>query len=91
MNIDQCYTILELSRNATLTYLKANYRRLVLKYHPDRNNGDSTQFKLIQEAYETLSKHLLQPVVQERAFDPYDFTYSGTTMSYQTWTTTASG
>jgi DnaJ-class molecular chaperone len=34
--------------------IKKAYRKLSLKYHPDKNNGDSTMFKKINEAYQTL-------------------------------------
>lgn len=35
------YKILELSRNATDDEIKKSYRKLALKYHPDRNGDKS--------------------------------------------------
>lgn len=54
------YETLGLSRNATLEEIKSSYRRLALKYHPDKNPGDRVseeQFKRISEAYQVLSDH----------------------------------
>ncbi len=52
------YAILGVPRNATLDEIKRAYRRLALKYHPDRNPGDKEaeeKFKEISEAYNVLS------------------------------------
>ncbi len=51
------YEILGLGRNATNDELKATYRKLALKHHPDRNPGDKEaeeKFKEAAEAYEVL-------------------------------------
>lgn len=52
------YTVLGVSRSATPEELKKSYRKLAMKYHPDKNPGDKKaeeSFKEITEAYETLS------------------------------------
>lgn len=49
---------MEVDRNATDTDLKKSYRKLALKYHPDRNPDDKAaedKFKEINEAYACLS------------------------------------
>ncbi len=52
------YEILGVDRNASQEELKRAYRRMALKYHPDRNPGDpeaERRFKEAAEAYEVLS------------------------------------
>ena len=51
------YTLLEVSRDASPEVIKASYRKLALKYHPDRNKdeGASEKFASINNAYATLS------------------------------------
>jgi curved DNA-binding protein CbpA len=60
------YRVLGLDSLATWDEIKAAYRALAMKYHPDRNPGDATaeaKFKVIQTAYEVLEerKHLRTP------------------------------
>ena len=51
------YELLECERGADDATLKASYRRLAMKYHPDKNDGckdHETKFKAISEAYDCL-------------------------------------
>jgi molecular chaperone DnaJ len=51
------YEVLGLARNATEAELKKAYRRLAMKFHPDRNPGDpeaEAAFKEVKEAWEVL-------------------------------------
>jgi curved DNA-binding protein len=52
------YAILEVKKTATAEDIKKQFRKLALKYHPDRNPNNKqaeTRFKEISEAYEVLS------------------------------------
>jgi DnaJ-class molecular chaperone len=48
------YKILEVDEKASLDEIKKSYRKLSLKYHPDKNPNTEEKFKQISEAYETL-------------------------------------
>lgn len=53
------YESLGVSRNATDAEIKKAFRRMAMKYHPDRHQGDSKEaeekFKEVKEAYEVLA------------------------------------
>jgi molecular chaperone DnaJ len=52
------YKVLDIARTATEVEIKKSYRRLAMKYHPDRNPNDheaEEKFKECKEAYEVLT------------------------------------
>jgi molecular chaperone DnaJ len=58
MSTKRCYyETLECQKGATIEVLKASYRKLAMRFHPDKNPGDHTaevKFKEINEAYDVL-------------------------------------
>ncbi len=55
---DDYYNILGIDKKASATQIKKAYRKLALKYHPDKTKGDKAledKFKKISEAYAVLS------------------------------------
>ena len=77
------YEILEVSREETAEGIKKSYRRLAVKYHPDKNPGDKQaeeQFKELGEAYEVLSDPQKRAAYDQHghaAFDPRQRARSG--------------
>jgi DnaJ like chaperone protein len=61
---ESAYTVLEISPSATDDEVKAAFRRMAMKYHPDRvatlgpevQKSATEKFRQVQEAYETIKK-----------------------------------
>lgn len=49
------YKILGVEKNASQDDIKKAFRKMAHQYHPDKNKGDDSKFKEINEAYQTLS------------------------------------
>ena len=63
------YDILDLSKSASDSDIKSSYRKLAMKYHPDRNPGDKKaeeNFREITESYE-----ILKDPQKRAAYDQY--------------------
>ncbi|HEY8398948.1 MAG TPA: J domain-containing protein [Flavihumibacter sp.] len=58
MPVKDYYQLLEIPRNATEKEIKAAWRKMAMRYHPDKNTGNPIAiqyFRDVQEAYEVLS------------------------------------
>ena len=63
------YEILGVGRSASDTELKSAYRRLAMKYHPDKNPGDTAAEEKFKEAAEAYS--VLADVDQRQRYDRF--------------------
>ena len=54
MNKRDYYEVLGVSKTASEDEVKKAFRKLAVKHHPDKEGGDETKFKEINEAYEVL-------------------------------------
>lgn len=66
------YEVLGISKNASEDEIKKAYRKLAMKYHPDRNSGDPAaeeKFKEIGEANEVLSDAQKRAIYDQHGFE----------------------
>ena len=66
------YKVLDVARTAAEADLKKAYRRLAMKFHPDRNPGDKEaeeKFKEAKEAYEVLSDPQKRAIYDQHGHD----------------------
>ncbi|MFM7707602.1 MAG: molecular chaperone DnaJ, partial [Gammaproteobacteria bacterium] len=74
------YRVLDLPRTATEADIKKAYRRLAMKYHPDRNPDDKDaeeRFKQVKEAFEVLTDAQKRAVYDQHGHDGLDAARQG--------------
>src|SRR5918911_2797040 len=63
------YEVLGVSRGATEAEIKSAYRKLAVRYHPDKNPGDAAAEEKFKEAAEAYS--VLSDAEQRRRYDRF--------------------
>src|SRR5271155_4932197 len=69
------YEVLSVERTVEIEEIKKSYRRLAIKYHPDKNPGDKAaeeRFKELGEAYEALSDPQKRAAYDQFGHAPFD-------------------
>ncbi len=69
------YEVLEIERTVTIEEIKKSYRKLAVKYHPDKNPGDKAaeeKFKELSEAYEVLSDSQKRALYDQHGHAAFD-------------------
>lgn len=75
---ENCYDVLNVTRDSTKSEISKNYRQVARKFHPDnRETGDVVQFKRIANAYEILK--------DEEARRDYDYMLDNPEAYYQNY------
>lgn len=76
LSSSDCYEILGIQRGASQKEIKIAYRKLSLKYHPDRNKNekDDEKFKQIIEAYQFLRRE--EKMGHKKSEIDIEYTYS---------------
>src|SRR6266487_5028056 len=78
MSSKDYYRILGVRPNATNSEIKKSYRRLAIKYHPDKNPDDilaEAAFKEIAEAYDILSDAKKREDYHYKHFYTHDYKF----------------
>ncbi|QCI22035.1 molecular chaperone DnaJ [Buchnera aphidicola] len=84
------YQVLGISKSAEEREIKKAYKKLAMRYHPDRNQGDKSaenKFKEIKEAYEVLINEEKRNAYDQYGHAAFDNSHSGNS-TYSTFTST---
>jgi molecular chaperone DnaJ len=75
LSSSDCYEILGIQKGASQKEIKTAYRKLSLKYHPDRNKNeeDGDKFKQIIEAYQFLRRE--EKISHKKSEVDIEYTY----------------
>lgn len=66
------YDILNIKENSDYDTIKKAYRKLSLKYHPDKNNNDPSMFNKITQAYEILINNSPSSIINNSSIEIYN-------------------
>jgi tetratricopeptide (TPR) repeat protein len=91
-NLDRCYQLLGICRGASIDELKAAYRSLARKWHPDLNPGDRDahqRFITLNEAYQILLAGITTQIERRIAATKANSTAARSTSSTTARSTTA--
>ncbi len=94
MTYKDYYKELGVAKTATSAEIKKAYRRLAVKYHPDKNNGDKVaeeRFKIISEANEILSDPVKRKKYDQFGADWKHYEKSGAQPGGFDWSKYSSG
>lgn len=83
-NVDKCYQLLGICREASLDELKAAYRTHARRWHPDLNPGNHEahqHFILLSHAYQVLLEVLAAPIAATAPIPPAPRTQTANTAS----------
>jgi curved DNA-binding protein CbpA len=67
------YEVLNINDDASDIEIKKQYKKLILKYHPDKNQTDTDIYELITLAYNVLSNKELKKLYNELRLIKWDF------------------
>lgn len=76
------YSILQVNTNATQDDIKKAYKKLALKYHPDKNPGGEQLFIKLQEAYFVLSDPIKKAAYDKVTNDKEEISIGGSDSLY---------